>query len=58
MIKNKILDINIIFKNIKNILSFQTIFLLYKKQIIIFKNYSKKLFFRIVFLKPLPNKLL
>ena len=26
MIKNKILDINIIFKNIKNILSFQTTF--------------------------------
>ena len=48
MIKNKILDINIIFKNIKNILSFQTTFLLYKNQIIIFKNYSSELFFKTV----------
>ena len=46
MIKNKILDIKINFKSIKNILNFQIDFYFIKYHKIILKNCSQKLFFR------------
>ena len=49
MIKNKILNIKIILKNIKNILDFQTNFWHTKIREQFFKNYSKNVFFKIIF---------
>ena len=49
IIKNKILNIKIIFKNIKNILRFQTYFFYFIKHYkIISKNYSQKLFLKVI----------
>ena len=42
LLKNKILKINFIFKNIKNILGLQSHFCFIKYQIIIFKNWILK----------------
>ena len=48
MIKNKTLHIKIIFKNIKNMLGFQTYFYFIKYHKIILKNYFLELFLEIV----------
>ena len=53
MIKNKVLNIKIIFKiyckQVKNILGFKTNFCFIKYHIIVFKNCFEKLFFRTIF---------
>ena len=56
MIKNKVLDIKINFKSIKNILNFQIDFYFIKHHKIILKNCSQKLFFQSNFIKQLTNK--
>ena len=49
IIKYKTLNIKIIFRNIKNILSFQTYFFYFIKHYkTIFKNYSQKLFLKVI----------